>query len=100
MSKHKLRQLLVFYISIDHTIELKVSSVEAQSFWVDFNRNFYDFGSSRAKYVERHPVFARKVEFLEITWSDFCVAMLFVYCAGLKGEAILEVGANQNAPLL
>jgi hypothetical protein len=57
----------VFYISIDQTIELKVSSVEAKSFWVAFNWSFYSFGSLRAKYVERYYAVAKKIEFLEIS---------------------------------
>jgi hypothetical protein len=34
----------MFYITIDQTIEMKVSSVEAESFQDAFNRNFDNFG--------------------------------------------------------
>jgi len=67
MSKHELKRLLVFYISIEQAIVLKLCSVEANSFGAAFNRKFNNFGSSRAKYVERHSGVAKKIEFVKIT---------------------------------
>jgi hypothetical protein len=60
-------QLLVFYKSIHQTIVLKVCPVEEKSFWVAFIWNFYNFGCSKAKYIERHSVVAKNIEFIEIT---------------------------------